>query len=187
MSAQRSDTEVTGPQPREGSTSGPRLRPRRATGGVRLAQQRSAAARQQAAAILEVLAGTRTPGQAAAALGLSLPRYYQVEQRALEGLVAACEPQPKGRVVAPASVAAKLRRDNERLQRELSRQQALLRLTQRHVGLPPPAPAAKVSGKKRPRRPVARALAVAQRLQQPGSPGPVSTPVAAAPPASPGR
>jgi hypothetical protein len=180
MSAQKSDTEVAGQHPRAGSTSGPRLRPRRATGGVRLAQQRSAPARQQAAAILEVLAGTRTPGQAAAALGMSLPRYYQVEQRALEGLVAACEPQAKGRGVTPASVAAKLRRDNERLQRELSRQQALVRLTQRHVGLPPPAPAAKASGKKRPRRPVVRALAVAQRLQQPG-PAPPASASASAP------
>ena len=36
-----------------------------------------------AAAILEVLAGVRTPTDAAAALGISVPRYYLWEQRAL--------------------------------------------------------------------------------------------------------
>jgi hypothetical protein len=145
-------------------------RPRQAkmAGGVQLARARSAEARKQAAAILEVLAGARTPAQAAAALMVSLPRYYQMEQRALEGLVAACEPRPqRGRVRTEASVTAGLRRDNERLQRELGRQQALVRLVQRTAGLAPPAPAAKEARKKRRRRrPVARALAVANRLHE---------------------
>lgn len=35
-------------------------------------------ARRQAAAILEVLAGVRRPGEAAQVLGTSLPRYYQL-------------------------------------------------------------------------------------------------------------
>jgi hypothetical protein len=137
-------------------------------GGVKLAQQRSAAARKLAAAILEVLAGSRTPTQAAAALTVSLPRYYQLEQRALEGLLAACEPcRPRGRVRTQASVEAGLRQENERLQRELTRQQALVRLAQRNVGLAPPAPTSREAGqKRRRRRPVARALAVARRLQQ---------------------
>ena len=43
-----------------------------------------------ATGILEVLAGVRTPTDAAAAMGISVPRYYLWEQRALEGLVAAC-------------------------------------------------------------------------------------------------
>ena len=38
-----------------------------------------------AAAILEVLAGVRTPTDAAAALGVSVPRYYLWEQRAVGG------------------------------------------------------------------------------------------------------
>jgi hypothetical protein len=50
-----------------------------------------------AAAILEVLAGVRTPTDAAQALVVSVPRYYQLEQRALEGLIAACEPRRLGR------------------------------------------------------------------------------------------
>jgi hypothetical protein len=149
-----------------------RRRAPKRTGGVKLASTRSAAARKQAAAILEVLAGARTPGQAAEALGVSLPRYYQLEQRALEGLLAACEPRVKGRVRSEASVSARLRRDNERLQRELNRQQALVRLTQRNVGLPPPVSPSKPSGKKRRRRPVARALAVAERLHEDSANGP---------------
>ena len=53
--------------------------------------------RRLAAVILDVLAGSRTPPQAAEALGVSLPRYYQLEARALGGLVAACESRPRGR------------------------------------------------------------------------------------------
>jgi hypothetical protein len=56
-------------------------------------------------------------------------------------------------------------RDNERLKRELARQQSLVRLTQRTVGVAPPAPA-KESGKKRKRRPHVRALRRAERLRQ---------------------
>jgi len=149
------------------SLPGPRPRQAKKAGGVKLAQQRSGEARKQAAAILEVLAGARTPAQAATALTVSLPRYYQLEQRALEGLLAACEPRrARGRVRTEASVAARLRQENERLQRELGRQQALVRLVQRNVALAPPAPPSREAGKKRRRRPVARALAVARRLQQ---------------------
>src|SRR5260221_13686581 len=93
-----------------------RRRPR-PVGGAQLAKERSATARKQAAAILEVLAGARTTGQAAEALGVSLPRYYQLEQRALEGLLSACEPRPQGRGCSEASGSAKPRKDNESLQR----------------------------------------------------------------------
>src|SRR5262249_56517863 len=59
-------------------------------------------ARRLAAAILEVLAGVRTPAEAAQQLAISLTRYDIVEGRALHGLVAACEPRPLGRGGAPA-------------------------------------------------------------------------------------
>src|SRR5262249_23557609 len=65
-------------------------------------------ARQRAAAILEVLAGARTPAQAAEALGLSLPRYYQLENVALQGLVGACEPVSRGRARSAESELAAL-------------------------------------------------------------------------------
>jgi len=129
-------------------------------------------ARRRAAVLLEVLAGGRTPAQAAQALGLSLPRYYQVEAAALRGLVEACEPQPRGRARSAEVELARLQRELQRLQRELARQQGLVRLTQRAVGLPPPAPppASKAKGRK-PRRPVARALRAAARLQEPEADG----------------
>src|SRR5947209_7172362 len=53
--------------------------------------------RQLAASVLEVLAGSQTPLEVARGLGLSLARYYQLERRALAGLVAACESRRGGR------------------------------------------------------------------------------------------
>jgi len=138
-------------------------------------------ARQRAAVILEVLAGARTPTQAAQALSLSLPRYYQLENVAVQGLVAACEPIPKGRVRSADTQLAALHKQQQRLQRELARQQALVRLTQRTLGLaaPAPAPAGKTSARagakgRKPRRPVARALRGAARLRQEADGLPVS-------------
>jgi hypothetical protein len=130
-----------------------------------------------AAAILEVLAGTRTPAQAASALGMSLPRYYQCEGQALRGLLAGCEARPQGRQRSPDHEVAALRREQQRLQREVARQQSLVRLAQRALGLAPPAAApAKAAGKKRSRRPTARALKVAQRLQQESAAAPAAAP-----------
>jgi hypothetical protein len=128
-------------------------------------QEASREARRLAAAILEVLAGARTPTEAASALGLSLPRYYQVEQRALCGLVRACEARPKGRQVSPDKEATALVQENARLRREVGRQQALVRAGQRVIGLAAPAAPLKAGGKKPRRRRLARALSVAARLQ----------------------
>ena len=131
------------------------------TGGPNLVQGVSPQARRVAAAILEVLAGARTPTEAAAALELCVPRYYQLEAEALRGLLAACEP---GRDAA-ATEQARLLRDNQRLQRDLLRQQALARAAQRTIGLSAvPPPAAAKPGKKPRRRRIARALSVAARL-----------------------
>src|SRR5438093_2163769 len=87
----------------------------------------SRTAKQIAAAVLEVLAGVRTPADAAASLTISLPRYYQLESRAFHGLVAACEPRPLGRQSTAEQQLATLRRELERLRREHARQQALVR------------------------------------------------------------
>jgi hypothetical protein len=135
------------------------------TGGAALGEDVSRAARRLASAILEVLAGARTPAEAATALAVSLPRYYQVESRALQGLLKACEAKPQGRAPSPERELAALRRQNERLQRDVSRQQALVRAAQRTMGLPPPHTAPAKSGKKTRQRRVARALNVAARLQ----------------------
>lgn len=128
----------------------------------------SVEARRLAAAILEVLAGSRTPVDAARALGLSIPRYYQLEQRALAGLVSACERRPKGRKQTEARQVHRLEREVARLQKECGRQQALARLAQRAVGLPAPQAPAKPppssSKKSRKRRPAVRALRAARVL-----------------------
>jgi hypothetical protein len=157
---------------------------RKTPGGAALGREASRDAKRLAAAILEVLAGGRTPAQAAAALGLSLPAYYHWESRALHGLLDACQARPRGRVRSADSALAALRREHERLQREVARQQALVRLGQRALGLPPPAaPTAAKAGTKRRRRPTARALHVAERLQREARAAPAEAvcPASAAP------
>jgi hypothetical protein len=131
----------------------------------------SLAARKLAAAILEVLAGARTPIEAAQAVGVSLPRYYVLEQRGLVALVAACEPRERGPGGRPQRRIAELEKEVGRLKRERDRQQALARASQRAVGLlapiRPPIVKAKQNGKKRrPRRPTVRALSIANSLRQ---------------------
>jgi hypothetical protein len=128
-------------------------------------------AKRLAAVVLEVFAGLRTPQQGAEALAMSLGGYYQLEARAMQGLLEACEPKPKGRQPNPDREMAVIMRENERLRRDLGRQQSLVRVTQRTIGLnpppPPPKTTGKASGKKtRKRKPVVRALALAARLQQ---------------------
>jgi hypothetical protein len=175
----------SGPAPTERSRD--RKRPRRTVGGRHLGRDASPEAKRLTAAILEVLAGMRTPTDAAAAVGLSLARYYQVESRALTGLLRACEPRGRGPRPSAERDLMALRRHNERLQRELARQHALVRLAQRSVGLAAPVPpaSAKGNGKKpRRRRPVSRALQVAARLQtEPVTPPPA--PVSLQQPSSP--
>jgi hypothetical protein len=146
------------------TVSSPTAAAQRPRNRASLLPEASKDARRMAAVILEVWAGMRTPVQAAEVLGLSLPRYYQIEAAGLQGLVAACTPKPRGRQAHPAREATALRRDNERLRRELGRQQALVRLTQRGLGLPPP-PAKPASKQGRRRKPTVRALTLAARLQ----------------------
>ena len=76
--------------------------------------QGSAEAKRLAAAILEGLAGIRGPQDASQALGISMTRYYQMEARALQGLVAALEPRRRGRQHNPQVVLARLERENLR-------------------------------------------------------------------------
>jgi hypothetical protein len=158
-------------------------RRRHTPGGAALGKDAGREAQRLAAAVLEVLAGVRTPGQAAEALGVTQPRYYQIETRAMQALVAACAPRPRGPGRSADKELSILRRQYERLQRELGRQRTLLRLAQRTLGLVPPPSAEKPpggkdsgkdsgkdkgkdKGKKRRRRPVVRALRAAEVLQR---------------------
>lgn len=143
----------------------------------------SSEAKRLAAAILDVLAGARSPSEAAELLGLSLCRYYQLETRALTGLLLACEPRRRGGRPRSGGELAALRHECDRLRRECGRQQALLRAAQKTVGLAspappsPPPPAAKNSGRKRRKhRPRARALKVAAMLRGDGNAAAAKTP-----------
>jgi len=144
-----------------------KLRGRRPGPGKDLGEGASAEARKRAAAILEVLAGARTPTAAAEALGVSLPRYYVLEVQALHGMLVACEPRTMGRGPSAESALAALKRECEQLRRDCARQQALVRAAQRTIGLPPPTPVkpAPMGKKRRRRRPTARALRAVARLQ----------------------
>jgi hypothetical protein len=138
---------TTAEKPKQVRKKGPAIKPPGTSDAKRLA-----------AAILEVLGGVRLPSDAASALSISLPRYYQLEVRALNGLLEACEPRPIGRVRSVESELALAQREVATLKRECSRQQALVRLAQRTVGLTapqPPKPGPK--GRKR-RLPTVRAL-----------------------------
>lgn len=151
-----------------GTEGVPRPGRRRGPQGPRLKKQASPHARRLAACVLEVLGGGRTPVQAARELGLSVPSYYLLEGRAVQGLVAACEPVPKGRVRSEQSELGKARREAERLKSECTRYAALVRIAQRTIGLsavPPPKPKPGGKGHK-PRRPAVRALKAVARLRE---------------------
>jgi hypothetical protein len=120
-------------------------------------------AKRLAAVVLDVLAGSRTPPQAAETLGVSLPRYYQLEARALGGLLTACESRPRGRQPEVEAELVTLRKELERVKRELARTQSLVRLTQRTVGVAPPTPA---KPGKRKRKPLVRAMRRAEQLRE---------------------
>lgn len=139
-------------------------------------QQGSRGAKRTAAAVLEVLAGARTPTEAAEVLGVSANRYYQLETRAIHGLLEACEPRPKGKVVSPEKQLANLSREADKLRNEAARFQALARASQRTVGIAPPKPTRSKKGGKRKRRrkPTVRALKVAKALLE--TTGPVAPP-----------
>ena len=64
------------------------------------------------------------------ALGITVPRYYQLETRALNGLVSACEPRPKGKQPSPKTRISELERELCRRSEKLGRQQSLVR---RHI------------------------------------------------------
>lgn len=138
----------------------------------------SSEARRTAAVILEIWAGVRTPPAAASALGVSLPRYYQLEQRAVGALVAACEPRPRGPGPNFEREIRSLERQLATSRRDCARLQALLRTSQRAIGLPAPEPpqakgsppAKPAPGKRRAKRPTARALRLAETLSA-DSPG----------------
>jgi len=138
----------------------------------------------RATAVLEVLGGLHTPGEAAGALGIGVQRYYLLEADALRGLVAACEPRGRGRGQNPSQVLRAQEGQIRRLESEVRRLQALVRVSHRALGLAgltaaaapaggdgargSQAAAPRSPGKKgrRRRSPVARALGMSKLLQE---------------------
>lgn len=151
---------------------------RRVPRATRLGQGENGEAKRRAAVVLEVLAGMRTPSEAASALGLSVSCYYLLERKALQGLLDGCQPQPKG---APGlgleRQLARLQKELDKSRQECLRQAALVRATQRAMGLPavakPAGPSKANSGKQgkktKRRRPSVRAMRAAKTLREDSS------------------
>ena len=95
----------------------------------------STRARQVAVAVLGTLSGELGVTEAAESLGVSLSRYYQLETKALEGMLRALEPRRKGPQMTPERELKALRTEKAALEKELRRHQNLLRAAHRTVGL----------------------------------------------------
>lgn len=183
MNRARSQPAAKAASPKEVNANASKRRSHRSPGRREstLGAKASSEANRRAAVILTVLAGERLPSEAAEVLGISVTHYYILERKALEGLLSACERKPQG---PPGPTAeqqvVRLERQLEQARRECQRQAALVRSTQRALGLPassaPPGKAkseAKGSGeangksggrKRRRRKPTVRALRAAETL-----------------------
>jgi hypothetical protein len=136
-----------------------------------------AESKRQAAVVLEVLAGVRVPEEAADALGISVPTFYNLETRALRGLVHGCTPEPPGRKMALEKRLRELELEKRKLEQQLQRHRALLRSTQRagDMLIEPPKgqkKSASSGGTKRtrnPRKPRVRALRAIEALATTGT------------------
>jgi hypothetical protein len=135
-------------------------------------------AKRQAAVILEVVSGTRGAQEGSEVLGISSMRYYQLEERALQGMVTALEPRAKGpRVPSPEETLRRVEKERERMKREVGRLQTLLRMVRKSVHLQEPRSVRGVgttmSGKKA-KKPLRRVEKLLERLR------PTAEPLAAA-------
>ncbi len=163
-----------GRPPKAASASGagpPAVKPKITRPGAGLSG--SPEAKRKAALVLEVLGGLRSPTSASVALGVSVQRYYMIEVRTLQAVVTALDRKPKvGGQPSPDATLRRLVAERDRLERELLRALALLRVAQRTAGIPAPearpkpSGAAKAAGKRGPRRPTVRARRAADELRR---------------------
>src|SRR2546428_13288420 len=96
----------------------------------------SEGARKAAAVILEGLSGVRGTAEGCEALGITPMRYYVLENRALQGVVEALEPRPKGKRPRPEDRLRELGKEKRRLERGPARTRALVRLAGRTDRVP---------------------------------------------------
>ncbi len=155
--------------------SGDKKRTKRVAAARRTSAPPTSDAQRRAAVILEVLAGVRTAQEAAGVLNISSNHYYILERKALAGLVAACEPAAHRGPAPDAELRLKkLEQELARCRQECQRQAALVRATQRAVGVPVTPTAEDTQGKRkrngkpasRRRRRQPRAARAAQSLQK---------------------
>ncbi|MDA1195943.1 MAG: hypothetical protein O2894_12260 [Planctomycetota bacterium] len=95
----------------------------------------SGSARKSVVIILEALSGEIGTSQAAEVLGVSLSRYYQLEVRALQGMLKALEPRKRGMQKTPQREIVGLKAQKQQLEKDLRRHQSLLRAANRSLGL----------------------------------------------------
>jgi hypothetical protein len=172
-----SATTTTATSPKDSTSAKTRTKPRAPQKSKRpgAGLTGSPEGKRKASVILEVLGGLRTPTSASTVLGISIQAYYLLEIRALQGLVAAVDAPPgRGGRPSPDGPLRRAVADRDRLERELLRAQALLRVAQRSIGLPPPQPTPKASkgakGKsKATRKPTIRGRRAAQALRDAAS------------------
>ncbi len=90
-------------------------------------------ARRRCLLILSVLSGEKPVSDAIAESGLSRNTYYQLEERALEAMLAALGPTPPGRKPDQSAELAALQAKLARLEEEKRRAERLLLLTRKVV------------------------------------------------------
>jgi len=130
-------------------------------------------AKRQSAVLLEVLSGLLGAREGSRAMGVSLTRYYLLETRALQGMLQALEPRPRGRHLRPEDVRERLEQEKRRLEREVSRLQTLVRAAHRSLGIAPTGEGeskmgAHPEGKPRRKRKVPARAVRAIRVLRPG-------------------
>lgn len=126
----------------------------------------TAETRRRVSAILDVMAGNLTPTQAAEALSISVPKYYILESKALDGMLEACKPRKPGFVRTAEQELKDLQKEYAKLERECARYRTLVRTAQRAAGFNADKGKKSAAAKsKRNRKPTVRALTMAERIK----------------------
>jgi hypothetical protein len=131
----------------------------------------SATAKKNASVILEVFAGLKGTQEASEALGISPNRYYQLEARALQGMINDLEPRNRGRQRTPEKEIETLKEEISRQAREISRLQALVRAARRTMGIPEKKKSAKkaVTRKRKPTHRGKKVVAILRKQKDDGA------------------
>jgi hypothetical protein len=90
-------------------------------------------ARRRCLLVLSVLSGAKPVTEAIAETGMSRNTYYQLEEKALDGMLAALGPTPPGRKPDQSAEIAGLQAKVNRMETEKRRAERLLLLTQKVV------------------------------------------------------